>query len=207
MKTSTFFPLILLILCPVLSDAQTDDIGWIQKTNADYVRVFSRPQEQPDRLDDVRGVFFAPGSIDSAFKILSNWPRFCSTDPFVVKSEIIQVINEKEFYVWEELKMPFYMNNCDIVSRITLRPTSKGGYILYAKAVPDYIPEKAGHVRIKDRNIIIAMQPIDKNSFECQYTLYYSDAYPPNFVAHIDKTSVESTHERLKQLRKLVEQY
>lgn len=195
----------LLGLCMILfasAHAQSDDAGWTLIREADGIQVFTRPHGE-GLVDDVKGVVVISGNIDSAFKILSDIPTFSATDPVVVETKIIETINENEYYIWQLGKMPFFMSDRDIVSKISFNRTAKGGYMLASKTYPDFIPEKPKLVRLRDITMVVSLRPIAAGTFEMQYLLTVGDSYGAVALAASNKAVVESTYERLKRMREL----
>lgn len=184
--------------------AQTDDSGWTLEREADGIQVFSRPQQGPSQVNEAKGVLRISGNIDSAFKVLSDWPTFSKTDPIVIQTEILNRINPNEYYIWDQVRMPMFVSDRDIVSKVTLSRTSKGSYMIATKAYPTYIPEKPKMVRIQEIEIVIYLQPLDNTSFELQFKVKIGDPQSGLALSASNKGVIESTFERMKRVRDLV---
>lgn len=183
-------------------EAQSDDTGWNLVREAEGIQLFSRPQGE-GMVDDIKGVLTVTGNLDSAFKVLSHIPTLCSTDPVVTQTEILETVSANEYYIWQLAKMPFFMNDRDVVAKISFSQTSKGGYMLASQTYPDYIPEKPRLTRLKDIAVVVSLRPLSPTTFELMYKMHIGDVYGSIVTNATNKAALESTLERLKRMRDL----
>lgn len=199
----TFFAALLIVASLVpAAVAQSEDTNWTLAREAEGIQIFTRPQGE-GMVDEIKGVLTVEGNIDSANKILCHIPTLSSTDPVVIKTEIIATVSANEYYIWQQAKMPFFMNDRDIVSKINFSQTSKGGYMLASQTYPDYVPEKPKLTRMRDVALVVSLRPLSPTSFELVYKLHIGDTYGAIVTSASNKAALESTFERLKRMRDL----
>lgn len=183
--------------------AQADEDGWTLQRDEGGIKVFSRPQGE-GLIDEFKGTVTVQGNIDSAFKVISDLPTFSGTDQMVSEATILHRENAHVYYVWERGNLPFFMQDRDIVSKVTLTETARGGYMMAFQAVPAYIPEKPGFVRVQSASLVVALHPLTPDSFELLYRGKVGDTNGKMMTTVGNKLTVESTYQRLKRLYDLV---
>lgn len=175
--------------------------AWELRLDQSSIQIYTRPMPN-NPIDEYKGVTQIPGNIDSAFAVISNISRFLKADPFIERTEVQQKGDSNVFYVWAEMKMPFFMKNRDMVSRIHTSKTSKG-YFVMIESQPEAMVEREGYVRIQQAGSIISLQQGENGVFELNYKgyLYPTSDFTANYA---NKALVTSTYERLASLRKLL---
>lgn len=180
---------------------QPSEAPWELRQEQSGIQIFTRPMPG-NPVDEFKGVTQIAGNIDSAFSIIQDLPRFLKADPYTVRTEILAREDSNKFWVWTELKMPFFMKSRDMITRIRASKTAKG-YFMVIENKPDYAPEREGFVRITQSGLMISLQQLAPDMFELTYKGYL---YPTSELtaSYANKAVVGSTYERLASLRQML---
>ena len=82
------------------------------------------------------------------------------------ESRLLKKVSNKEYYYYQILNSPFTVPDRDVIIHTVIEPyTAKRGYMaMTQKAVPNFMPEQPGMVRVLALNYSLKFTPIDKET-------------------------------------------
>lgn len=190
-----------------LSFAQTDQAEWTLINEEDGISLFTRDNAESP-INEAKAETVLAGNLDSAFNILMDLDKFTSTDPYVIKAEVLDVKDSNDVYYYLVSDMPLFMKSRDYVIRMRKSKTAQGYFIVY-QAVEGIKPPVEGMKRVTNVTSYISLQnQQNSGTFKMIYKVVFGPEEGLSEGSMLAKTAnkmiPESTADRLRALRKLL---
>ena len=137
------------------------------------------------------------GSLEAAARCQFDIEGIPSWYMNVTEAKLLKRVSDTEYYFYFYVKMPFGVPHRDVVVRAKIQPYStKTGFLAVSyTAVPDFIPSKAGVIRMPAYETTTKFTPINENQTEEQLEGYVDPggrvpSWAANFVQHSAPYSV-----------------
>lgn len=161
--------LLLLLLHPSVSFAQLGD--WVHEKTENRIEIYSKKNDQTG-VKEVYSRTQISCSLEHLMGILHNVDDATSWMPYYERSETLEYIDSKTCYNYVEVKVPWPLNNRDIVVEYSYTiDSTKTHYISTFFSTPNYIPEKKGIVRIKISRGSWTITQLETNSVLVEYRI------------------------------------
>ncbi|MCW5922411.1 MAG: hypothetical protein KIS77_08710 [Saprospiraceae bacterium] len=212
MKNKSLAHLLLALLLSVTGlYAQKN---WVFQKEKEGVKVYKRKVDDGYELKLVAVFNAAPAAMLALFNNVAEYPKWGYR---VAHSELLKRVSATEFYYYSRFSFPWPLEDRDVVMRTTITTDAKTNAItLSSHAVPDFIPEKQGIVRVKKANVTWKLSAQTSTSMEGEYYLsthpggilpdwtvnLANDTGPIETVQKMKKLLSEERYKNVKQLSK-----
>jgi len=151
---SKFLLILISLVCINLSRGFSQDLlseeGWNMVSSSSDMKVYTRIVASSS-IKELRIDFNMTGTVASVMQVLddvegySNWVYKCE------EPERLTTVSSREFYYYVQTDMPFPASDRDLIirSRHQIDPAS-GIYRAHSLAVPEYLPNREGMVRVQN---------------------------------------------------------
>jgi len=171
--------------------------AWSLAKDAEGIKVYVRNVEGSP-LREFRGETQLKATPDDVVRVLRDADAFRKWMPDVAASELLKATDTEQFHYLDN-KAPWPVSNRDGVYHFTYSKAADGMVTIRVEAVPDYLPLRAGKVRIPQANGQWKLVP----SIEGVNITYQMHVSPggaiPNWLAN--QTVVDTPYGTLKALR------
>lgn len=142
---------------------------WIYLKEKDGVKIYKRQIDKYHEVKLVTHFNVVPAALVKFFNSVSEYSKWGYK---VVHSELLKRVSDTEFYYYATYDFPWPLDDRDAImhSKITTDADTKI-VTLVSNAVPDYMPEKSGLVRVRKATVNWKLTPKTGNSTEGEYTL------------------------------------
>lgn len=191
--------LLSITLLPGLlaSQATFAQDGWSLAKEAEGIKVYVRTVEGSP-LREFRGEVQIKATAKEVAKVLRDANAFRQWMPDVVVSELLKA-NDTEQYHYLDIKAPWPVSNRDGVYHFTYAKAGDGAVTVLVEAVPNYLPQREGKVRIPHAQGQWTLVP-DADGVNVTYQMHASPGGAiPNWMAN--QTVVNTPYGTLKALR------
>ncbi|SFD58442.1 START domain-containing protein [Paracidovorax konjaci] len=120
--------------------------GWSLAKESEGIKVYVRTVEGSP-LREFRGEVQIKSTPDDVVKVLRDANAFRQWMPDVAASELLKATDTEQYHYLDN-KAPWPVSNRDGVYHFTYAKADDGAVTVRVEAVPDYLPERAGKVRI-----------------------------------------------------------
>lgn len=95
-----------------------------------------------------------------------NWVYTCT------EAKVAKQVSDKELYYYSKMDFPWPLNDRDVIAHSTIHQDPKTGKVTSdTKAAPDFLPEKADVVRIKNMQVHWSLTPQKDGTVYIEYFL------------------------------------
>jgi len=197
--------LISLSLTPV--HAQKD---WEFQKEKDGVKIYKRSAGNGHEIKLVSTFQCTQAALVSLFNNIAEYPKWGYK---VAYSELLKRVSDTEFYYYSRFDFPWPLDDRDVVMHTTIREDAATNVVtLTSKAMPDYIPEKQGIVRVRKANVTWTLTSRGDEATEGAYCLntdpggllpewtvnLASDTGPVETVKNMKKLLAEDRYKNVK---------
>lgn len=142
---------------------------WVYLKEKDGIKIYKRQIDKYHEVKLVTSFNVVPAALVKFFNSVSEYSKWGYK---VVHSELLKRVSDTEFYYYATYDFPWPLDDRDVImhSKITTDADTKI-VTLVSNAVPDYIPEKNGLVRVRKATVNWKLTPKTGNSTEGEYTL------------------------------------
>lgn len=171
--------------------------AWSLAKDAEGIKVYVRNVEGSP-LREFRGETQLKATPDDVVKVLRDADAFRKWMPDVAASELLKATDTEQFHYLDN-KAPWPVSNRDGVYHFTYSKAADGTVTIRVEAVPDYLPLRAGKVRIPQANGQWKLVP-STDGVNITYQMHASPGGAiPNWLAN--QTVVDTPYGTLKALR------
>ncbi len=162
---SQFFTIIFILLISTSSAAQ----DWNLVKNAQGIEVFTR--ENPNsNFNAFRAKMTIASSVEEVEYILKNLDKYKDVFPDTEELKILKRLGDNKHIQYSHTKAPWPVSDRDGVFEVSFKTApSDGSLYSSAHALPDYIPEKDGIVRIQKSNSSWTVTPKSEGKIQIIY--------------------------------------
>jgi len=141
-KVQFFFVLLLLIMGnPLIAQ------DWALEKDKAGIKVFTRKVEGY-AIKEYKAVTTLKTTITDLVKLMKNHEGLKSWFVKCPVSTRLKKVSEEEYYVYFLNDAPWPVSDRDNITKMTFELLDNGTQLIHLKGIPDYIPEKAGIVRL-----------------------------------------------------------
>ncbi|WP_165797569.1 START domain-containing protein [Solimonas fluminis] len=197
--------LLTLFLLLAVPFAQAADEGWRLDKEQDGIQVYTRAVEG-QKIREIRGVVGIKARLSAVVAVLNDVPATPELSDAIGEAQVLQRQSAARYQIYQLLKMPWPLDNRDIVSQREIRQDAQTLAVTIADAAtPDAIPPKSGIVRIQKSRQQWTLTPQADGSVLAEMRAMTDPAGPiPSSV--INSMSVGAPFKSLQKLRVLVQQ-
>lgn len=129
-----------------------------------HIKTYAR-HEEGKRLRSFRAEGMLDTSLDAIARVytdVENMPRWYWETR---EARLLRKVSDREYYYYMRFNAPLNLPDRDAVFHAVIEPyTAKRGYMMITvKAVPDYLPPKAGLVRVVAQDLFAKFTPVGKD--------------------------------------------
>ncbi len=188
----------LTVLAGLLtSQATFAQDGWSLAKDAEGIKVYVRNVDGSP-LREFRGEVQIKATPDDVVKVLRDANAFRQWMPDVAASELLKATDTEQYHYLDN-KAPWPVSNRDGVYHFTYAKAGDGAVTVRVEAVPDYLPQREGKVRIPQAKGQWKLVP-DADGVNVTYQMHASPGGAiPNWLAN--QTVVDTPYGTLKALR------
>lgn len=178
--------------------------GWKLSKDKDDIKVYTR-QVEGKKFKEFRAVITINASRESLINTINdveNKPNWMTN---LASAKLIKQLNENEYIYYYISDLPWPLRSRDLVMHFKMEPDSSlNSVTIFYKAVPDYIPEEPGRIRVKYANGYWNLTSICKNKTVIEYLVSGdSKVHLPTWA--INRFMIESPYKTLFKLRKFMD--
>lgn len=171
--------------------------AWSLAKDTDGIKVYVR-NVSDSPLREFKGEVHLSVTPDNVVRVLKDADAFKKWMPDVAVSELLKA-TETEQYHYLDNKTPWPVSNRDGVYHFTYAYPGDGSVVVRVEAVPTYVPEREGKVRIPKANGQWTLAP-DAEGVNVSYQMHASPGGAiPNWLAN--QMVVDTPFGTLKALR------
>lgn len=187
--------------------AQQNQAEWVLLSEEEGISLSTRDNPESP-INEAKAETILTGNIDSALSVLMDLDKFASTDPYVIRAEVLEVKDSNDVYYYLVSDMPMLMKSRDYVIRMRKSKTAQGYFLVY-EAMEGIKPSAEGYKRVTNVTSYISLQAQPTpNSFKMIYKVVFGpeDGLSENslLTKTANKMIPQSTADRLRALRKLL---
>ncbi|HRI27333.1 MAG TPA: START domain-containing protein [Chitinophagales bacterium] len=148
MKILPFFQKTAL-LCSVLVFFSFTNLGqndWQLAKEQSGIKVFTRSGKA--EMKEYRGEAVIEAPVEEVFAVLNKFDEYSTWMPSCLENKIIKRVSDAEFYQYNVTDAPWPVSDRDSVMKTKITKQASGVITIELTAVPDYIPEKKGRIRV-----------------------------------------------------------
>lgn len=191
-----------VVYCSLVSFA-FGQTNWKLMKDKDGIRVYQRDIKNSN-FKGIRVECALPGSFDKLISVISDVNGYKNWVYNNKATSLLRRVNSHEFYYYTEAYLPWPLDNRDAVMHTIITKDSLNRFLkISATAVPDYIAQKAGKVRIRRSNISWYVTPASSNKLQIVYTF---ETDPGGNVPAwlVNSFADKGPHESFKKLAELL---
>lgn len=174
--------------------------NWIFQKEKNGVKIYKRQSDNGHEVKLTATFNVAPAALVKLFNNVSEYPKWGYQ---VFHSELLKRVSDTEFYYYSRYDFPWPLDDRDVVMHTTIvTDNATKAVTLTSVAVPDYIPEKKGLVRVRKANVTWKLAPQTSTTTEGEYTLSTDPGglLPDWSVEIANDTGPVETVQRMKKL-------
>jgi START domain len=167
-------PAVLLFLtglfCYLPLGAQKKSGDWELKSEKDDMKVYYKKNAGVHKLKITTSIKTTLSGITQLFNEVENYKKWGYK---ITESKLLKKVSDTEVYYYVKLDFPWPMDDRDLIMHTTLEQDPKTQVVRsVSKAVPDYLPENKGIVRIKEADTKWTMYPGTDDWLYIEYELF-----------------------------------
>lgn len=175
---------------------------WSLAKDSDGIKVYVRNVEGSP-LREFRGEVQIKATPDDVVKVLRDANAFRQWMPDVAASELLKATDTEQYHYLDN-KAPWPVSNRDGIYHFTYAKAGDGEVTVRVEAVPDYLPQREGKVRIPQARGQWKLIP-SADGVNVTYQMHASPGGSiPNWLAN--QTVVDTPYGTLKALRSRVQE-
>lgn len=126
------------------------DNGFVLKRERDGVTIYIRDVPDTGGLLEFKGVIELPeATLSAAIALFDDTASYPEWMYETAEGRVLRRVDFFERYTYTVIKVPWPFRNRDVVAHARMRQIPETGEIdIRIEGVPDYIPRRAGHVRV-----------------------------------------------------------
>ncbi len=203
--TRPYALLTLLFLVLSAPFARAADDGWRLEKDEDGIQVYTRAV-QGQKIREIRGTVRVQARLSAVAAVLTDVPATPQLSDAIGEAQVLQRQSASRYQVYQLLKMPWPLDNRDIVSQREIRQDAQTLAVTIADAAtPEAIPPKAGIVRIQKSRQQWSLTPQADGSVLAEMRAM-TDPAGPIPASVINSMSVGAPFKSLQKLRTLAQQ-
>ncbi len=190
--------IIVLLLLPALLSAQ----GWKLRKDEDGIKVFTKPSNSG--FDAFKAQMSVKTTVDEVEKLIRNVEGYDRIFPDMMEARVLKRIGDSTQIQYSRNDAPWPVSDRDGIYQMTFRKNAKTGAVTtHAHAVPDYLPEVDGVVRMKSTESYWRIIPKENGLVNIEYEVYADPGGSiPEWLAN--STVVTFPMESFENLRELL---
>lgn len=171
--------------------------GWSLAKDADGIKVYVRSVDGSP-LREFRGEVHVHATPTDVVKVLRDADAFSRWMPDVIDSKLLKATDTEQFHYLVN-RAPWPVSNRDGIYHFVYAKTGDGTVTVRVDAVPDYLPQRPGLVRIPEADGQWKLAP-DAEGVSVTYEMHASPGGAiPSWLAN--QTVVDTPYGTLKALR------
>jgi hypothetical protein len=169
MKTAGIRIFLLFFSCLIISKAFSQS-NWKLTKNKDGIQVYQRDAKNSN-FKNIKVECTLEGSFEKLIAIINNVNHYKDWVYNNKTTSLLKRVNGYEFYYYTETFLPWPLDNRDAVMHTKITKDSSNRVLkINAVAVPNYIAQKGGKVRITRSEINWNVTKISSNNIRIVYT-------------------------------------
>lgn len=178
----------------------TGNFAWELKKDSEGIQVFTR-QIEGSQLREFKAVTVYKGSLKSIVAVMRDPDAACSWFPDCREFKLLKVNSQFSSVGYMRIKAPFPVNDRDNITQTVLSQDKKSKAVkISITAIPNYIPETSGVVRVTKAQGYWLFTPKSENETEVVYQVHAEPGGAlPDMIANSFVT--ESPFKALKNLK------
>lgn len=178
-----FYSCLVIILLTIFSlSAQSD---WELKKSESNIEVYVREVADTDFLE-FKGVTTFDCTTETVFNLLRDFPNWKNWGYKIAKIEVLKTESPVEFFVYNEVDMPWPMNNRDMVNHIRMTKNKLTGEArVIMQSTADFIPEKPEIIRLQDGQGFYQLDPTPDGKTKITYQYFTNPQGVPAWVVNL----------------------
>ena len=169
MKTAGIRIFFLFFSCLIISKAFSQS-NWKLTKNKDGIQVYQRDAKNSN-FKNIKVECTLEGNFDKLIAIINNVSHYKDWVYNNKATSLLKRVNGYEFYYYTETFLPWPLDNRDAVMHTKITKDSGNRVLrINSVAVPNYIAQKGGKVRISHSDINWNVTKISSNNIRIVYT-------------------------------------
>ena len=169
MKTAGIRIFLLFFSCLIISKAFSQS-NWTLTKNKDGIQVYQRDAKNSN-FKNIKVECTLEGNFDKLIAIINNVSHYKDWVYNNKATSLLKRVNGYEFYYYTETFLPWPLDNRDAVMHTKITKDSGNRVLrINSVAVPNYIAQKGGKVRISHSDINWNVTKISSNNIRIVYT-------------------------------------
>jgi len=169
MKTAGIRIFLLFFSCLIISKAFSQS-NWKLTKNKDGIQVYQRDAKNSN-FKNIKVECTLEGNFDKLIAIINNVSHYKDWVYNNKATSLLKRVNGYEFYYYTETFLPWPLDNRDAVMHTKITKDSGNRVLrINSVAVPNYIAQKGGKVRISHSDINWNVTKISSNNIRIVYT-------------------------------------
>ena len=169
MKTAGIRIFLLIFSCLIISKAFSQS-NWKLTKNKDGIQVYQRDAKNSN-FKNIKVECTLEGNFDKLIAIINNVSHYKDWVYNNKATSLLKRVNGYEFYYYTETFLPWPLDNRDAVMHTKITKDSGNRVLrINSVAVPNYIAQKGGKVRISHSDINWNVTKISSNNIRIVYT-------------------------------------
>lgn len=169
MKTTGIRILYCFVLCICISVAFGQS-NWKLSKNKDGIQVYQKDSKNSD-FKSIKVECTLEGNFDKLIAVINNVGNYKNWVYNNKEASMLKRISLYDFYYYTEAFLPWPLDNRDAVMHTKISKDSLNRFLkINSVAVPNYIPQKTGKVRISRSDINWYVTPVSSNAIHITYT-------------------------------------
>ena len=199
-----YAPLMFLLLMLGAPFALAADDGWRLEKDEDGIQVYTRAVEG-QKIREIRGTVRVQARLSAVVAVLTDVPATPQLSDAIGEAQVLQRQSPSRYQVYQLLKMPWPLDNRDIVSQREIRQDAQTlAVTIVDAATPEAIPPKSGIVRIQKSRQQWSLTPQADSSVLAEMRAM-TDPAGPIPASVINSMSVGAPFKSLQKLRTLAQ--
>jgi hypothetical protein len=161
----------IFLLLSMFSAANASPEWKLRKEN-DHMKIFTAASEQ-SAFKLVKVECTVKGTFSQVIAVLFDIQKHKEWVFNDKSSKLLKQVKSNELYYYSEVNVPWPCSNRDYIADIKVNQPSRDVVIIESHAIPDFIAEKEGIVRIKSSSAKWTMKSIGNNMLKIDYEIQF----------------------------------
>jgi len=168
--------------------SQTND--WTLKKDEQGIKVYTKPMPGSD-FNSFRAIMTLNATPAELYAILKNLPAHPTIFPETEKLEIVQKINDSTHLQYSVTHAPWPVSDRDGIFQMNFTKLKPSGFSVKSWAVPNFMPEVEGIVRIKKSKSSWTVKNLGSGKIHVVYEVATEPGgYIPDWLANAAATDI-----------------
>jgi hypothetical protein len=147
-RTALLFAALLVALPPVLAQPSETE-GWKLRKNRNGIQVFVR-SVPGSGFKEFMATAELDAGITSVIRLMEDTDSYPQWFPQIKESKVLKMISSRELILYQMMDIPFPLKDRDCILRVQVSRDRKTGAVTFQlSSLWEYLPEKAGVIRVK----------------------------------------------------------